>query len=24
VPDDALANQYTRYDADTINHREGW
>ena len=24
VPDDALANQYTRYEADTINHREGW
>jgi hypothetical protein len=23
-PDDALANQYTRYDADAINHREGW
>jgi hypothetical protein len=24
VPDDAPQNQYTRYDADTINHREGW
>lgn len=24
VPDDAPANQYTRYDADAINHREGW
>ena len=24
VPEDALANQYTRYDADAINHREGW
>ncbi len=24
APDDALANQYTRYDADAINHREGW